>query len=129
VEFAEALTYVSDVMYPHAERIVLVCDNLNTHSIGSFYEAFEPGETHRLVERFEIHHTPKHGSLLNMTEIEFKILSRQCLSRRITTIEELAKEARAWEFDRNRRCSTVNWQFTTDDARIKLKWLYPKFWA
>jgi len=127
IEFAEALRYVSDVMYPHAEKIVIVMDNLNTHTMGSLYEAFEPEEAHRLANRFEVHYTPKHGSWLNMAETEIGILMRQCLSGRIPALEEMESKVRAWTFDRNRKYSTVNWQFTTKDARIKLKRLYPKF--
>jgi hypothetical protein len=127
IDFAQTLACVSDEMYPHAEKIVLVMDNLNTHSMGSLYEAFDPQEARRLAERFEVHYTPKHGSWLDMAEIELGVLSRQCLSKRIATIEELRREVKAWEFDRNNRCASVNWRFTAEDARIKLKWLYPKF--
>jgi hypothetical protein len=114
-------------MYPYAEKIVLVMDNLNTHSTGSLYEAFEPTEARRIAERFEIHYTPKHGSWLDMAEIELGILMRQCLSGRIAGIYEMNAQVRAWEFDRNRKLRTVNWQFTVDDARVKLRQLYPKF--
>jgi hypothetical protein len=127
IEFAETLKYVADVMYPHAEVIVAVMDNLNTHSIGSLYEAYLPEEAKRIADRFEIHYTPKHGSWLDMAEIELGVLMRQCLSGRIASFAEMESAVRAWEFDRNKKCSTVNWQFTTADARIKLKSLYPKF--
>jgi hypothetical protein len=127
IEFAETLQYVSDVMYPRAEKIVLVMDNLNTHSAGSLYEAFEPTEARRIAERFEIHYTPKHGSWLDMAEIELGILMRQCLSGRIAGIDEMITQVRAWELDRNSKLRTVDWQFTVDDARVKLRRLYPKF--
>jgi hypothetical protein len=117
---------LSDVYYPDAEIIVVVLDNLNTHSPASFYEAFEPEEARRLVNRFEIHHTPKHGSWLNMAEIELGVLARQCLSGRIPNKETLATEVTAWEVERNASVVKVQWRFTTADARIKLKSLYPK---
>jgi hypothetical protein len=117
---------LSDVYYPDAEIIVVVLDNLNTHSPASFYEAFEPEEARRLVNRFEFHHTPKHGSWLNMAEIELGVLARQCLSGRIPNKETLATEVTAWEVERNASVVKVQWRFTTADARIKLKSLYPK---
>lgn len=126
VEFAETLRVVSDELYPHAELVVLVMDNLNTHSIASLYEAFPPEEANRLAKRFEIHYTPKHGSWLDMAEIEIGVLMRQGLPKRVGSFEEMERLVREWQFDRNRRCSTVDWQFTTDDARVKLKRLYPK---
>jgi len=126
-DFAECLRYTSDVMYPHAEKIVVVMDNLNTHSLGSLYEAYAPEEARRLAERFEVHYTPKHGSWLDMAEIELGVLKRQCLSGRIETLEEMTEEVKAWEFERNTKCLTVNWQFTTADARVKLRRLYPQF--
>ena len=101
-------------------------DNLNTHSIGSLYEAFEPAEARRLAEKLEIHYTPKHGSWLNMAEIEIGVLSRQCLSEYIPSMEQMEKEVTSWQFNRNMQCATVNWQFTTGDARVKLKRLYPE---
>jgi transposase len=113
-----------DIHYAHAEKIVLVMDNLNTHSLGSLYEAFEPTEAKRIAEKLEIHFTPKHGSWLNMAEIE--VMGRQCLSEYIPTIEQMKKEIVSWQFKRNMKCTTVNWQFTTEDARIKLKRLYPE---
>lgn len=114
-----------DVHYPDAERVVLVMDNLNVHSPASLYEAFEPGEAKRIADKLEIHYTPKHGSWLNMAEIELSILRGQCLDRRLSDISTVAYEVAAWEWDRNRRHSTVDWRFTTQDARIKLKHLYP----
>jgi hypothetical protein len=124
-DWAECVRKISDKMYPDAEKIVLVEDNLNTHTPGSLYEAFGPAEAKRLADRFEFHYTPKHGSWLNMAEIELSILSRQCLSRRIDNADDLRREAKAWETARNAAGSKVDWQFTTEDARIKLKRLYP----
>lgn len=124
-EYAECLRLLSDQAYPEAERIVLVQDNLNTHSPGSLYEAFPPAEAKRLAERFEFHYTPKHGSWLNMAEIEFSILGRQCLDRRIASAEELRQEIAAWESVRDHATAKVDWQFKTEDARIKLRKLYP----
>ena len=127
-DYAECLRKIADEMYPDAEVIVLVQDNLNTHSPASLYEAFEPAEAKRLTDRFELHYTPKHGSWLDMAEIELGILGRQCLSRRIDNIHELCREAKAWEAERNAVATKVNWQFTTADARIKLSKLYPSFY-
>ena len=124
-DYAQCLRKLSDELYPDAEVIVLVQDNLNTHSPASLYEAFPPAEAKRLAERFEFHYTPKHGSWLDMAEIELGILGRQCLSRRIEDINTLRKEAKAWENGRNQAEAKVNWQFTTTDARIKLRRLYP----
>ena len=124
-DYAECLRKISDEMYPDADRIVLVQDNLNTHSPGSLYEAFEPGEAKRLADRFEWHYTPKHGSWLDMAEIELSILGRQCLSRRIDNVDALRRETHAWEMSRDADDTKVNWQFTTADARIKLRRLYP----
>jgi len=124
-DYAECLRLLADELYPEAEKIVLVQDNLKTHSPASLYEAFAPAEAKRLAERFEVHYTPKHGSWLNMAEIEFSILGRQCLSRRIADAESLHREVAAWEAIRNGSISTVHWQFTTQDARIKLRKLYP----
>ena len=126
-DFADTLLYVSDVMYPHAEKIVLVADNLNTHTTGALYEAFEPEEANRLAKRFEFHYTPKHGSWLNMAEIEIGVLMRQCLKGRIESFADIERQIAAWATARNRKCATVDWQFTTKDARTKLKRLYPKF--
>jgi hypothetical protein len=124
-DYAECLRKLSDEVYPQAEGIVLVQDNLNTHSPASLYEAFAPAEAQRLTKRFEFHYTPKHGSWLDMAEIELGILGRQCLSQRIDSIEELRRQVKAWEKSRDEVKIKVNWQFTTADARIKLKRLYP----
>jgi hypothetical protein len=124
-DWAECVRRISDEMYPDAEVIVLVEDNLNTHSPASLYETFEPAEAKRLADRFEFHYTPKHGSWLDMAEIELGILGRQCLSRRIDNIDDLRREAKAWEAARDKAGTKVDWQFTTEDARIKLKKLYP----
>ena len=114
-----------DVHYPEAERIVLVMDQLNTHSPASLYDAFTPAEAKRLADKLEIHSTPKHGSWLNMAEIELSVLSRQCLDRRIPDTPTLEEEVAVWEHERNAKGATVDWRFTTADARIKLKRLYP----
>ncbi len=127
IEWAEVMRIVSDELYPDAEKIVVVLDNLNTHVLAAFYLAFEPQEARRLVERFELHYTPKHGSWLNMAEIELSALARQCLDRRIPDKETLIQEVKAWEDQRNSEVIKVHWQFTTADARTKLKSLYPKF--
>jgi hypothetical protein len=124
-DFARLLRRLSDEMYPQAERIVLVCDNLNTHTPASLYEAFEPAEARRLAERFEWHYTPKHGSWLNVAEMELSVLARQCLDRRIPDMPALRQEVQAWERQRNAAVVKVDWQFTTADARVKLKKLYP----
>jgi hypothetical protein len=116
---------LSDVICPQAEKIVIGMDNLNTHSPASFYETFEPDEARRLINRFEFHYTPKHGSWLNMAEIELGILIRQCLTRRIADKATLEREVKAWQKDRNAKVVKVDWRFTTADARIKLKYLYP----
>ena len=125
VDFAIAVKELCDELYPEAEKIVLVMDNLNTHDIASFYEAFEPVEARRLAERLEIHYTPKHGSWLNMAEIELSILSRQCMNDYFESIEKLTDAIAAWESSRNEKESGINWQFTTADARVKLRKLYP----
>jgi hypothetical protein len=124
-DWAECVRKIADEMYPDAERIVLVEDNLNTHTPASLYEAFAPAQAKRLADRFEFHYTPKHGSWLDMAEIELGILGRQCLSRRIDNIDDLRRETKAWEATRNTAKTKVNWQFTTEGARIKLKRLYP----
>lgn len=113
--------------YPRAKKVVLVMDNLNVHSLGSLYEAFDAETARSLAERLEIHYTPKHGSWLNMAEIELSVLCRQCLDRRIDTKQKMIDEVAAWEDDRNKRQTKIDWQFTTPDARIKLKRLYPSF--
>ena len=124
-DYAQCLRKIADEMYPDAQVIVLVQDNLNTHSPASLYEAFEPAQAKRLTERFEFHYTPKHGSWLDMAEIELGILGRQCLSRRIDNVQDLRREVQAWEKMRDAGSRKVNWQFTTADARIKLRRLYP----
>ena len=111
--------------YRHAERIKLVMDNLNTHKPGSLYETFKPKKARALLDRFEFIHTPKHGSWLNMAEIELRVLSNQCLNRRIDTMTEVRRQVGAWEKERNNKEAVINWRFTTEDARIKLKNLYP----
>jgi transposase len=115
------------VDFPHVKKIVLVMDNLNTHTIGSLYKTFPPEEAKRLRDKLEIHYTPKHGSRLNMAEIEINILVNHGLSKRVPTIKQMIKEVRAWNKSRNKTASKINWRFTTDDARIKLKCLYPQF--
>lgn len=125
IDYAHAIRHLVDVMYPDAEQIVLVQDNLNTHKPASLYAAFPPEEARRLLDKLEIHYTPKHGSWLNMAEIELGVLGRQCLDRRIPDREELKHEVAAWQRRRNESQATVDWQFTTADARVKLKRLYP----
>lgn len=125
LDWAIQIRYLLDVLYPTARKIILVMDNLNTHSGASLYEAFTPEEARRLLDRLEIHYTPKHGSWLNMAEIEFSVLARQCLDRRIPDKPALTREVAAWQQERNRTGAKVNWRFTTTDARIKLKHLYP----
>ena len=112
--------------YALAETITLVCDNLNTHNFASFYKTFEPQEAQRIIQKLRLVHTPKHGSWLNMAEPELSVLSRQCLSRRIEHIDEIKQEVEQWACLRNQKQKGIDWQFTTDDARIKLKHLYPK---
>ena len=129
VDFARCIREVVDVHYPDAERIVLVMDQLNTHSPASLYEAFPPTEAKRLADKLEIHYTPKHGSWLNMAEIELSVLQRQCLDRRLGDRATLEQEVAAWVAARNTAVATIDWQFTTEDARIKLKRLYPSFHA
>ena len=125
VDYAHLLRDVSDRWYPNAAKIALVQDNLSTHKPASLYEAFPPAEARRLVERFEWHYTPKHGSWLNMAETELSVLSSQCLDRRIATQQRLTEEVAAWEAARNKYHAKADWQFTTADARTKLKRLYP----
>lgn len=115
-----------DERYPDVEKIILVQDNLNTHCIGSLYKRFPPAEAKRILDRLEIHYTPKHGSWLNIAEIGLNLFSKQCLNRRIPTIEELNQELTHWCTERNQKTIAVNWQFTTKDARTKLYSLYPK---
>ena len=133
VDWAHVIKRLVDEDYADRERIVLVMDNLNTHKFGSLYEAFEPAEARRIAERLEIHYTPKHGSWLNpvsstgqaMAEIEIGVMARQCLERRIADRDILSREVEAWQDCRNRDAARVNWRFTTEDVRIKLKSLYP----
>ena len=125
VDFATFLRDLSDRYYAKADRIVLVCDNLNSHSPVSLYDAFVPAEARRLAERFEWHYTPKHGSWLNIAEIELSVVARQCLDRRIPDLVTLRREIAAWEKARNQAVVKVDWQFTTAKARVKLKKLYP----
>ena len=125
VDYAHLLKALSDAWFPNAKRIVLMQDNLSTHKPASLYEAFPPEEARRLVERFEWHYTPKHGSWLNMAETELSVLSGQCLDRRIPDKATLIGEAAAWQAERNKNHAKADWQFTTADARVKLKRLYP----
>jgi len=125
-DFADELKRLVDQDYPHAEKIVLVTDNLNTHTAASLYERFSPEEARRLAEKIEWHYTPEHASWLNMAEIELSVLSQQCLSRRIEDEETLQREVQAWQLERNNTKATIRWQFTAQDARIKLKCLYPE---
>jgi hypothetical protein len=124
-DFAEVIRQLVDEHFAEAQKIVLVMDNLNTHKPASLYEAFPPAEARRLIEKLEIHYTPKHGSWLDMAETELSILTKQCLDRRIPDAETLIREVAAWETQRNTAQSKINWQFTTKQARIKLKRLYP----
>jgi DDE superfamily endonuclease len=126
VDWATEVQQLLDTQYPEAARIRLVCDNLNTHGIGSLYEAFPPEQARGLASRLEIHHTPKHGSWLNIAEIELSALTIQCLDRRIPDLETLIHETTQWEQRRNASQKGVDWQFSTHDARIKLKRLYPQ---
>jgi hypothetical protein len=125
IDWAHCIKELVDVYYPTAERLVLVMDQLNTHSPASLYEAFPPAEAKRLADKLEIHYTPKHGSWLNMAEIELSALQRQCLARRLGNRVTMEREVVAWVAARNRAATTVDWRFTTADARIKLKRLYP----
>lgn len=124
LDFADILRYTSDTLYPRAERIVLVTDNLNTHSPASLYKAFTPEEARRLAERFEWHYTPKHGSWLDMAEIEIGILSRQALDKPLPDLESFKEQVRVWTIKRNADHAIINWKFNTQDARIKLARLY-----
>ena len=129
IEWATIMKKVADELYPHADKIVVVLDNLNTHTPSAFYETFAPEEARRLVERFEFHFTPKHGSWLNMAEIEFSALVRQCLDRRLPDIQTVTEEVQAWQQQRNDQVVKVLWQFTTSDARTKLQHLYPQIYV
>jgi hypothetical protein len=127
VDWAHQIKHLLDDGYPDADKVSLVCDNRNTHKIASLSEAFEPKEARRLARRLELHYTPKHGSWLNIAEIELSVLTKQCLNRRIAEIETLRQETKAWEHERHVKQTGVDWQFTTDDARIRLKRLYPQY--
>ena len=124
-DFAEVLRWLVEDVYEDAKKVVLVCDNLNTHTPACLYEAFPPEQARRIAEKLEWHYTPKHGSWLNMAEIELSVLSRQCLDRRIESAEEMEREIGVWQDDRNEREVGVQWRFTTADARTKLRKLYP----
>ena len=127
IDWAHCIRELVDVHYPDAERIVLVQDNLNTHTPASLYEAFPPAEAKRLADKLELHYTPKHGSWLNMAEIELSVLANQCLDRRLPDPDTLEQEVAAWVAERNAAIRSIHWRFTTDDARIKLDHLYPVF--
>lgn len=126
-DWAEEIKYLVDEMYPSVEKVVLVMDNLNTHRAASLYKKFEPSEARRIIERLEIHYTPKHGSWLDIAEIELNTMTRMCLNRRIGNLEDLRKELSAWEVERNSCNAKVDWHFTARDARTKLVSLYPKY--
>ena len=125
IDYAQQMKYLVDQRHPQAQKIRVVQDNLNTHVKASLYKAFTPAEARRILDKLEFHYTPKHGSWLNMAEIELSVLNRQCLDRRISDKNILTKEVAAWEQRRNQNSSPVDWRFTTEDARIKLKRLYP----
>ena len=127
VDWAEEIRYLVDVSYPDRDKIILVMDNLNTHAISSLYKAFPAPEARRIAKRLEIHYTPKHGSWLDIAEIELNVMTRQCLSRRMEDIVLLRQELAVWESDRNEHAACIQWHFTTDNARTKLLSLYPKF--
>lgn len=125
IDWAHEIKHLSDEMYPHAEKIILVMDNLNTHKPSSLYKAFPPTEARRIIKRLEIHYTPKHGSWLNIAEIELNVMTRQCLSRRVENLATLQQELSIWETRRNEASAKVNWHFTAKTARTKLISLYP----
>ena len=126
IDWAEEVKYLLDEVYPDAQRVTVVCDNLNTHTLKSLYKAFPAEEAERLSSRLQLVYTPKHGSWLNIAEIELSVFSRQCLNRRISDLETLRSEVEAWQAHRNQTANRVDWRFTTQDARIKLKRLYPQ---
>lgn len=126
-DWAQQIKYLLDVQYPAAKKVVLVCDNLNTHKPAALYKTFPPQVARRLLNRLEIHHTPKHGSWLNMAEIELAALTRQCLDRRMPDLPTLQTELAAWNSQRNDAQTKINWHFTTSDARVRLQRLYPMF--
>ena len=125
IDFAHVLKFTSDVLYPHAEKIIVVSDNLNIHTTVSLYKAFSPDEAHRIASRLEWHYTPKRASWLNIAEIEIGVMCRQALAKPLPDMESLKNQVKAWTFKRNAQCRNVLWQFTTKDARVKLKRLYP----
>ena len=127
LDWANEIKYLSDVMYPKAEKIILVMDNLNTHKAASLYKAFPPEEARKIIKRLELHYTPKHGSWLDMAEIELNVMTRQCLARRIDSIEKLKRELSVWEKEQNEKKSKIKWHFKNGNAREKLISLYPKF--
>ena len=127
IDWANFIRILLLTVYPEATVVVLVMDNLNTHGIASLYEAFGPATARALARRLEIHHTPKHGSWLNMAETELSVLARQCLDQRLDSKQKMEREVAAWEEERNRNATKINWRFTTADARIKLKRLYPSY--
>jgi len=127
IDWAHQVQYLLDQVYPDCQKVRLVMDNLNTHGVASLYEAFPPELARSLARRLEIHYTPKHGSWLNIAEIELSVMTSQCLNRRISDITSLGEQLSVWESDRNQIQKGVDWQFTTDNARIKLKRLYPQF--
>jgi hypothetical protein len=127
VDWAHQIKHLLDDCYPDADNVIVVCDHLNTHTLASLYEAFAPQEARRLARRLEIHYTPKHGSWLNIAEIELSVRTKQCLNRRIAAIDTLRQETKAWEHERHAKQTGVDWQFTTEDARIRLKRLYPQY--
>ena len=127
IDWAEEIRYLVDVSYPDRNKIILVMDNLNTYALSSLYKAFPAPEARRIAQKLEIHYTPKHGSWLDISEIELNVMTRQCLSRRIKDMDMLCQELAAWERDRNEHTACIQWQFTTDNARTKLVSLYPKF--
>lgn len=126
VDWAHEIKELLDTEFPEARKVILICDNLNTHKPASLYKAFPPEEARRLLNRLEIHYTPKHGSWLNIAEIELSVFTQQCLDRRIPNFQTLNEEAKTWEQERNAGQKSVDWHFTTDDARIRLKRLYPQ---
>ena len=128
-EWAMFVKRIADKWYPKAKKIKLVMDNLNTHDPSAFYETFEPVEAKRLWDRFEFVYTPRHGSWLNMAEIELHVLNGQCLNRHIATIDKIKEEVEAWQTNRNNKTSKINWQFTNKEARVKLKRLYPSIYT
>lgn len=127
VDWAEEIKYLLDECYKDYEKVILVMDNLNVHAEASLYKRYSPQEARRLAKKLEIHYTPVHGSWLNIAEIELNAMTRQCLARRVGTLEELNQELEVWEQERNTACKTVNWHFQTEDAREKLVSLYPTF--